>query len=567
MTEKRAILFRALILLAVLILISPFGLLQGSEEGPPLFKESGKNWGLTRPTIYGPVSGQKYILETTGTGIGIVDYDNDNRPDLFFVNGSRLEGFQSQPPPVNMFFRNLGDRFRDVTEESGVGHAGWGQGVCVADYDGDGWTDLYVTYYGHNRLYRNQGDRTFDEVSQQAGVGGRTPRWGAGCTFVDYDLDGDVDLFVAHYVAYEDAAAFEPGEKSFCALKGVLSMCGPQGLSGDVNLLYRNNGDGTFSDVSEEANIASAEGFYCFQPITADFDQDGWPDIYVSCDSTPNILYRNNGDGTFTDLGLVSGSALSADGNEQAGMGVAVTDFNRDGRPDILVTNFSDDSPTLYKNLSNWNFSDVTLQAGLGRYTRYLGWGAVFFDHDNDGWEDLLMVNGHIFSGVDGLGLGSYRQKNLLYRNRGNGTFKDMSTNAGPAMLEESVSRGAVAEDFNGDGYLDLVITHLNEVPSLLLNQDIGNNWVMVRLVGAASNKSAIGARVTVEAGGYNQIREVRSSCSFYSSNGLRLHFGIGKAEKIDNLYVYWPSGEVSQFPNLDANRIISIREDRGLQD
>jgi hypothetical protein len=342
--------------------------------------------------------------------------------------------------------------------------------------------------------------------------------------------------------------------------------CGPLGLTRAFNILYRNNGDGTFSDVSQASGITAAEGYYSFQPVTTDFDGDGWPDIYVSCDSKPNILYRNNKDGTFTDVGLISGSALDSDGTPQAGMGVAVGDFDIDGRPDIIVTNFSEDTPTLYKNLGNWRFSDMTFAARLGLYRHYLGWGVLFLDWDNDGWEDLFIVNGHVYREIDKYGLGSYRQSKQLYRNQADGTFKDSSAEGGPAVLKQTAARGAATEDFNGDGALDLVVTNLNELPSLLINQKHGGNWVTIQLVGDLSNRSAIGSRVTVEAAGHKQSREVRSACSYYSSSGLRVHFGLGRAQKIEVLQVFWPSGKLSRFTDLATNHVVVMRERDGLQ-
>lgn len=530
------------------------------------FSDFGCEWGLTEAITYGGGGHEKALFESTGTGVAVIDYDNDGRPDLFFVNGSRLEGFPPGSAPVSRLYRNVGDHFVDVTGKSGLGRAGWGQGVCVGDYDNDGWTDLYVTYYGHNVLYRNQGDGTFEERARQAGVAGKEPHWGAGCTFVDYDRDGNLDLFVANYVAYEDPATLEG--KLECNWRGMSIVCGPFGLRWELNLLYRNNGDGMFTDVSNVSGVASAEGHYCFQPITADFDADGWPDIYVACDSTPNILYRNNRDGTFTDVGLASGSGLNSDGKAQAGMGVAVGDYDGDGRPDIAVTNFSEDTPVLYKNLGQWAFSDMTLVAQLGRYRKYLGWAIIFFDFDNDGSEDLFMANGHFYRGVDQHGLGRYRQSKLLYRNLGGGTFANISAQAGAAVLRETASRGAVTEDFDGDGRLDLVVVNLNETPSLLLNQSNAGNWLMINLVGdpgEKSNRSAIGARVVLEASGRKQVREVRSASSYYSSGGLRLHFGLGDARKIGNIQVFWPSGKASCFADLAVNQVISIREKEGL--
>jgi hypothetical protein len=535
-----------------------FGFLPG-ERPQPIFKEAGKEWGLTKMVIYGGEESEKTLLESTGTGVAVIDFDKDGRPDLFVVNGSRLEDFKADAPPVSMLYRNAGDHFEDVTEKSGLGRAGWGQGVCVGDYDNDGWPDLYVTYYGYNVLYHNQGDGTFEERGRQAGVAGEKPRWGAGCAFVDYDRDGKLDLMVANYVAYEDLAAYQ--RRTRCNWRGMPVVCGPLGLPRDTNLLYHNNGDGAFTDVSRPSGITQTAGHYCFQPITADFDGDGWSDIFVTCDSTSNILYRNNKNGTYTDVGLISGTAVNGDGNPQASMGVAVGDFDRDGRPDIFVTTFAEDTPTLYKNEGGWIFADVTLKSYLGRHRQYLGWGTLFFDFDNDGWEDLFLANGHVYREVQKYRLGSYRQGKLLYRNQADGTFSDISAQAGPEISRKTAARGLAAEDFNGDGSLDIVIVNLNEPPSLLLNQNHEGNWLLISLEGKTSNKSAIGARVTIEAAGRKQTREVRSASSYYSSSGFRLHFGLGKTPKVDVLQVSWPSGKVSRFENLTANRALAIRE------
>ena len=524
--------------------------------GQPLFRDAAEAWGLTKPIVYGETNGpEKTLLETTGTGVAVIDYDNDGRPDLFFVNGSRLSGSHAR----SMLYHNAGGRFEDVSSRAGFVQSGWGQGACTGDYDNDGWTDLYVTYHGFNALHRNRGDGTFEEVAQRAHAVGAKPAWSTGCAFLDYDRDGDLDLMVARYAGFRDPATGSAAER--CSWRGMQVICGPLGLPFEANVLYRNNGDGTFADVSQASGITTTEGHYCFQPITSDFDQDGWVDIYVACDSTANILYRNNRNGTFSDVGLVSGAALSADGNAQASMGAAVADFDGDGRPDVIVTNFSEDLPTLYRNMGNWTFSDVTLPARLGRYRQFLGWGVLFFDLDLDGWEDLVMANGHVYREVDAHRLGSYKQSKLLYRNQGDGTFADITSQGGPELTRKTSSRGAAHEDFDGDGAPDVVIVNLNEPPSLLLNQRQAGNWVMLTLVGKASNRSAIGARVVLQAGRRSQTREVRSSASFCSSGGLRLHFGLGEASKIDEVRVFWPSGKQQLLNNVHANQFVKIRE------
>jgi hypothetical protein len=525
------------------------------------FVDASRQAGLVRPIVFGGERDQKFLLESTGTGVAAFDYDNDGRPDLFFVNGTR---FENAPAAGNLLYRNLGNhRFEDVTRGSGLTGGGWGQAVCIGDVDNDGRTDLYVTYYGFNRLYRNHGDGTFSDVARQAGVAGERPRWGGGCAFLDYDRDGLLDLFVASYVAYEDAAP-QSGVKAVpCLFKGVEVMCGPTGLGRDENILYHNEGNGRFKEVTRAARIAPADGHYSLQPVTADFDEDGWPDIYVGCDATPNILYRNNGDGTFKDLAFASGAAVNQDGVAQATMGVDIADYDGDGAVDIFVTNFSDDTPTLYRNLGNWQFEDVTARAGLAGYRQYVGWGALFLDLDLDGWEDLFLVNGHIYPQVDRVPLGlSYRQNRQVYRNRGNGAFDDLTATAGAAVTRKAAGRGSAAEDFDGDGLLEVVVANMNETPSYLRQDRVNSaNWVAISLAAVRSNRSAIGARVHLQAGRRLQKGEVRSSAGYYSSSGLRLHFGLGSASKIEEIKVFWPSGRESVLRDVVANRIVEIRE------
>ncbi len=353
------------------------------------FADIAEKAGLTAQNIFGGLDTKKYIIETTGTGVAIFDYDNDGWPDIFLVNGTKLEGFPAGQGPTNRLYRNNHDgTFTDVTAKAGLTATGWGQGVCVGDYDNDGWEDLYVTYYGKNRLYHNQ-HGVFTEVAEKAGVAGSGKAWGTGCAFVDYDRDGHLDLMVANYVDFDLSTAPAPGERPTCIWKGVPVMCGPRGLPGAKNILYHNRGDGTFEDVTTKAHIDRTDGHYAFSVSTLDFDEDGWPDIFVACDSTPSILYRNNHDGTFTDVAVTAGAAFNEDGREQAGMGSTIADYNGDGHLDIFKTNFSDDTSTLYKNNGDGTFTDATSAAGLGLYTQYLGWGTMFFDFDNDGWPDL----------------------------------------------------------------------------------------------------------------------------------------------------------------------------------
>lgn len=525
--------------------------------------------GLTMTNVFGGLNTKKYILETTGTGVAIFDYDNDGWPDIFLVNGTTLAGPSGGKTPTNRLYHNNHDgTFTDVTEKAGLARAGWGQGVCVGDYDNDGWEDLYVTYYGKNALYHNNGDGTFTDVSEEAGVAGSGKAWGTGCAFVDYDRDGYLDLFVANYVAFDLSITPAPGEKPDCVWKGVPVMCGPKGLSWGKNILYHNLKNGTFEDVTSKAHIDQTKGHYAFSVSTLDFDDDGWPDIYVACDSAPSILYRNNRDGTFTDVGLTAGVALNADGREQAGMGTTVADYDGDGRPDIFKTNFSDDTSTLYHNNGDGTFDDVTNTAGVGGHTQYLGWGAMFVDFDNDGWPDLLQVNGHVYPEVDQHHLGSdYQERAILYHNNGNGTFSDISQWAGPAMATPHSARGLAIGDLWNDGRLSAVVSNMNASPSLLVNQlRSPNHWVGLRTAGTKSNRDGIGARVAVRAGRRTQVGEVRSGSSYISNNDMRVHFGLGAATRIDWVQIRWPSGLVERFERLLVDQIHTLREGSGIK-
>ena len=536
-------------------------------QAPIQFVDRSRESGLNRPIVYGGVESQRYILETTGTGVATFDYDRDGRIDIFLVNGSRLDA-ASNNPPSNLLYRNLGNgRFSDVTAPSGLKRSGWGQAVCVGDIDNDGWTDLAVTYYGEIVLYRNRGNGSFEDISQRSRIGGQR-RWNAGCTFLDYDRDADLDLFVANYVDYADATRYEPGSGANCMWRGIAVMCGPLGLKQSANILFRNDGDGTFSDVSPASGITAAEGFYCLMPITLDFDEDGWTDIYVACDTTPNILYRNNQDGTFEDVGMISGVALSDNGREQAGMGVAAADYDLDGHLDLLVTNFSDDTSTLYRNDGNSTFTDTTYLAKLGKDTQYLSWGTGLVDFDNDGWKDVFIASGHVYPEVDRHPSEiTYRQQRLVYRNQGDGSFSNASGQAGDAIAAKAAGRGVAFEDLDGDGDLDIVAINLNDTPSLLINESASeNSWLILELEGESSNRSAIGARIQVAAGGRVQTDEVRSASSYYSSNGLRVHFGLGKESRAEWIEIQWPSGSRQKFEDLPVRRVVSVHEGTGIR-
>jgi enediyne biosynthesis protein E4 len=522
--------------------------------------------GLTIENVFGGVNTKKYIIETTGTGVAIFDYDNDGWPDIFIVNGTKLEGFPSGKSPSNHLYRNNHDgTFSDVTEKAGLSATGWGQGVCVGDYDNDGWEDLYVTYYGTNRLYHNQ-QGVFTEVAQKAGVAGSGKSWGTGCAFVDYDRDGRLDLMVANYVDFDLTTAPAPGERATCIWKGVPVMCGPRGLPGAKNILYHNRGDGSFEDVTTKAHIDRTDGHYAFSVSPLDFDEDGWPDIYVACDSTPSILYRNNRDGTFTDVAVTSGAAFNEDGREQAGMGSTIADFNGDGHLDIFKTNFSDDTSTLYRNNGDGSFTDATSAAGLGLYTQYLGWGTMFLDFDNDGWPDLILVNGHVYPEVDSQHLGSnYKEPRILYHNNGDGTFSDVSSAAGSGITAAASSRGLAVGDLWNDGRMSAVVSNMNAPPSLLVNQlRNANHWIAIRAVGTKSNRDGIGARIRVKTGTRILVDEVRSGSSYDSNSDMRVHFGLGASAKIDGVEVRWPSGLVERFVNLPVDAIHLVKEGSG---
>ena len=527
--------------------------------------EAGKA-GLSAPNTFGGVDTKKFIIETTGTGVAIFDYDNDGWPDIFVVNGTTLDPLPGNKAPTNHLYHNNHDgTFSDVTEKAGLLHTGWGQGVCVGDYDNDGYEDLFVTYYGKNVLYHNNGDGTFTDVSEKAHVAGNGA-WSTGCAFVDYDRDGRLDLFVATYVDFDIKTAPGPGERASCMWKGVAVMCGPRGLPWGNNLLYHNSGDGTFEDVTKKAKIDRTNGHYGFSVSTFDFDDDGWPDIFVACDSTPSILYHNNQDGTFTDVAVVAGAAFNEDGKEQAGMGSTIGDYNGDGRLDIFKTNFSDDTATLYRNNGDGTFDDVTFAAGLGLYTKYLGWGTMFIDVDNDGWPDLLLINGHVYPEVDKQHLGSdYQEPRILYHNKGNGTFEDISEDAGPGITTAKSGRGLAVGDLWNDGRMSAVVSNMNAPASLLVNQvKSGNHWIAFKTAGTKSNRDGIGAKIRVKAGGRILVDEVRSGSSYDSNNDMRVHFGLGRNDKVDWVEVRWPSGLTEKFSGLHVDGIHNLQEGSG---
>jgi hypothetical protein len=552
-------------------------LLKSNPQPLAHFTDMARKAGLTNSVVFGGVDTKKYIIETTGTGVAIFDYDNDGWPDIFIVNGSSLDPPPHGKAPTSHLYHNNHDgTFKDVTQAAGLTHTGWGQGVCVGDYDNDGWEDLYVTYYGKNVLYHNNGDGTFTDMSEKAGVAGSGKAWGNGCAFVDFDRDGRLDLMVASYVDFDLSTAPAPGDRSTCIWKGAPVMCGPQGLPAAKNILYHNKGDGTFEDVSAKSHIDKADGHYSLSVSTLDYDDDGWPDIFVACDSTASILYHNNRDGTFTDVAITAGAAFNEDGRAQAGMGSTVADYNGDGQLDIFKTNFSDDTATLYRNNGNGTFDDVTYPAGLGLNTKYLGWGTMFLDFDNDGWPDLLLVNGHVYPEVDSQHLGSaFQEPRILYHNNGNGTFTDISADAGPGITAVNSSRGLAIGDLWNDGRLSAVISNMNAPPSLLVNEvHTPNHWIAFHLMGTSfdspsrklrTNRDAIGARITMKAGSRIFVDEVRSGSSYDSNNDMRVHFGLGPVAKLDSVEVRWPSGLTEKFDGLATDKIHTLKEASGI--
>jgi enediyne biosynthesis protein E4 len=545
-------------------------------EGTPLgvsFVDVVKGSGLDVETIFGGVGKNKYLLETTGCGLAFYDYDNDGWLDLFFVNGWRLEGFaKGKEPHCRLFKNNRDGTFTDVTKGSGLDvRTGWGQACCVGDYDNDGYEDLFVTYYGQNVLYHNNGNGTFTDVTERTGLlqPGPKTRWNTGCTWVDYDKDGHLDLFVANYVDFDLKTAPLP-EEGPCTYKGIVVACGPPGLAGAKNLLYHNNGNGTFTDVSQKAGMWNAVGTYGLSVAASDLDNDGWPDIYVANDSAPATLYLNQHDGTFKDVAIENGAALSAEAKPQAGMGVSIGDYNRDGNLDIVKTNFAGDTDSLYTNLGEGVFEDRTYPSGLGVNTRLLGWGVGFFDMDNDGWLDILMSNGHVYPEVDKSKADlKYAEHKYLYRNLRNGRFEEVTNQGGPGITENAPARGCAFGDYDNDGDLDIVVNCVNAIPQLLrCDSTLNRNWIKIKLVGTKSNRTGIGSRVLVTAKTLPtaekplvQMDELRSGGSYFSQNDMRMHFGLEQAAKVDMVEIRWLSGQVDQLKDLEVNRLYIIQE------
>jgi enediyne biosynthesis protein E4 len=543
-----------------------------ADEFPVNFVDVAERAGLTASITYGGIDQKKYIIETNGCGVAFIDYDNDGWMDIFLLNGTRLEGFPTGNAPSNRLYRNNRDgTFSDVTSKARLTRTGWASAVTVGDYDNDGFDDLFITYWGQNALYHNNGDGTFSDVTAKAGFATKETRWGSGCAFIDYDRDGKLDLFVANYLKFDLSTTPEPGKGPNCLWKGVPVNCGPKGLPTDTNLLFHNNGDGTFTDVSSASGIARVRDRYPMTAAVTDFNDDGWPDIYVACDSTASILYRNNRDGTFTDVAVETGSAYNEDGHAQAGMGVTVGDYNGDGLLDIFKTHFADDLPILYKNSGRGFFEDASREAGFD-HTRYVQWGTGLVDFDNDGWPDILTVTGNVYPEVEKL-FKDYPHKStrLVYRNLGNGRFTDVTAKCGSGISTPHSSRGCAFGDFDNDGDVDVLIMNMNEPPSLLRNEytKVGNpganSFLELKLIGTVSNRSAIGARVRVKTGSHVQAQELSSQSSYYSSNDSRLHFGLGSSSKADSIEIRWPSGKTEVLKDVLANQLIVVGEGRGI--
>jgi hypothetical protein len=544
---------------------------QNGGPWPVKFTDIAQQAGLTIPSVYGDPVRKRFIVEANGCGVALIDVDNDGWVDLLILNGTRLEPgtrreatFAPDARPTPRLYRNAhGARFVDITRGSGLERVAWASSVCAGDYDNDGFLDLFVTAFGRNALYRNRGNGTFEDVTARAGLAVDRDRWGAGCTFVDYDRDGRLDLFVSNYLSLDLATAPEPGQTAACTWKGLPVNCGPRGLPHETNLLYHNRGDGTFEDVSRASGIASVTGRYSMTAVAADFDEDGWPDIYVASDSTAAILYRNNHDGTFTDVAVESGAAYNAQGAPQAGMGVAVGDVDRDGRLDLLKTHFADDIPALYRALGKGRFEDIATEAGLGVQNRYLQWGVGLPDLDNDGLADALYVTGSVYPEIEAtLPQYPYRGPRIVFRNLGNGRFAEVTTESGPGATTARSSRGAAFGDLDNDGDVDVLIFNMGEPPSLLRNEYAGGNrWLRVTLdsvslEGGARNRQGIGATVLVSANGRTQARAVLSQSSYYSHDDRRLLFGLGHEARADRVEVRWPDGQIETWSNVPAGEM-----------
>jgi hypothetical protein len=530
----------------------------------PKFTDVAQTVGVTLENISGGAT-KDYIVESLGNGAAFLDYDSDGDSDLLITNGSTMEDYLEGGHPMAALYENVGERFENITDDVGISATGWGVGICVADYDNDGHSDFYLTAYGSNILYRNTGDDRFEDRTSEAGIGDAL--WSTNCAFADYDRDGNVDLYVSNYVDFDPGTVPQRGEIDRCRYMGAPVFCGPLDLPGASDTLYRNNGDGSFSDVTQMAGIEDP-GSYGLGMVFSDFDNDGWPDLYVANDSVPNFMFHNNQDGTFSDVSLISGTALSEDGVVQSGMGIGIGDYDRNGYFDIFVTNFARDTNTLYRNAGNMFFTDVTALSGLGEVSRrYLGWGTGLADLDNDGLADIFVANGHVYPEVDRLDIGqAYSQPKEVYRNMGNGRFEELSGQLGGDLPVARPARGTAFGDYDNDGDIDVIAINMDTQPSLYRNDGgSGNNWINFRLEGTESNRDAIGARVEIDVGSTTQVAEVRSGGSYLSHNDMRIHFGLARALTIDEVRIRWPSGQTEVLTDINANQFVHIREGEGI--
>jgi hypothetical protein len=553
---------RKLVLLATLLCLlqSPLSGTQtpGTQAPRIQFTDVTTAAGITFKHVASP--DKRYIVESMSGGVALFDYDNDGDLDLYFVNSLTVDLVKSKGKTKSELYRNEGDgKFTNVSDKAGVSDIGWGMGVAVGDYNNDGFDDIYVTCLGPDHLLKNNGNGTFSDVTDKAGV--NDPRWSTGASFLDYDNDGDLDLFVSNYVDFDIDSLPEFGKGQTCQYKSVPVQCGPRGLKGAGDSLFRNNGNGTFTDVTKAAGVADPMGFYGLGVVTSDFDDDGLIDIFVANDSTPNFHYRNKGNGTFEEIGFNAGTAVNENGSEQGCMGATVGDYDHDGKIDLFVTNFADEYNTLYRNDGNNTFTDLSYAAKVAAVSLpHVGWGTKFFDYDNDGWVDIFVANGHVYPQLP-----NYRQPRLLHHNKHNGTFDEVSAQFGNVLTELRASRGVGFGDIDNDGDVDLVICDLDGPPQVLRNDGgNANNAILIKTIGVKSNRSGIGAQVKVVSGDLNQIDEVRSGDSYISQSDLRLHFGLEQRTKVDLIRVRWPSGTVDKITNVGVNRILTIKEGQG---
>jgi enediyne biosynthesis protein E4 len=539
-----------------LCLVAALLLAPAAGDYTPEYRDVAADAGLTQVFPNGGMETKEFIIETTGSGVALFDYDNDGLLDAWIGSGDGA--------PSRLYHNEGGGKFRDLTAQMGFTRTGWAQGACAGDYDNDGFTDLFVTYWGQNSLYRNEGGKRFRDVTAEVGLRQDRVRYNAGCAFLDYDRDGKLDLFVSNYLKFSFEDTPKPGANPYCWYVGLPVNCGPRGLPFDRNILYHANADGTFTDVSEKSGIAEPHQSYCLTALAGDYDGDGWPDIFVACDQTPSLLFMNQKDGTFAEEAVLRGAAFDDNGKAMSGMGATAADFDHSGWLSIFRSNFSDERETLYRNRGEGEFEDLTVSTGMGHNTRFVGWGCSFLDFDNDGWKDLILVNGHVFPEIErkkGTDI-HFKDRRILYRNLRNGKFSDISEGSGAGIMDKHSSRGVAVGDIDNDGAVEVLINNQGERPSLLkLAQKPRGNWVMLQMEGSKSNRSAIGAQVRLTAGGTTQMDEVRSGGGFISQSDLRLRFGLGAATRIDKIEIRWPSGLREERTGLEVNQVHVVRE------